>query len=428
LKTLVTPAGSNGSAVETFLFEPKLEKIVLFLLATVQFCHIMDFMILMPLGPQLMRMFSIGPTEFGWLVSAYTVAAGVSGFIVAFVIDRFDRKLALLIMFGGFVVGTIACALAPSYELLLAARLISGAFGGVQTAIVYAIIGDTIPEERRATAMGVLTAAFSAASVFGVPFGLFIASITTWHAPFWFMAGIATVFWILILKFVPRLIQHMKAGDRPSPKVVVHRIVSQPHQVHALFFIFFMMIGHFTVIPFISPYLVKTVGFKDLELTYVYMVGGALTIFTSPWIGRWADRVGKPRVYSIMAFATLLPILLLTHMPPVPVWQALIVTAMFFVFSSGRMVPAMSMLTSSARPQNRGSFMSVVSSLQQVTAGIAALIGGMIVQENAEGQLIHYNYVGYCALAGSVVAIYLGSKMKTIEQVLAENAAKEDTP
>jgi predicted MFS family arabinose efflux permease len=165
----------------------KKEKILLFILASIQFTSIMDFMIMMPLGPQLMRIFQINPQEFGFLVSAYTFAAGFSSFIGVFWIDNFDRKKALMNMYLGFLLGTLACALSPTYTILVLSRILTGLFGGLLMALVFSIIGDVIEEKRRGTAMGYVSTSFSLASVLGVPFGLFIASFWNWHAPFFFL-------------------------------------------------------------------------------------------------------------------------------------------------------------------------------------------------------------------------------------------------
>ena len=276
------------------------ERLILFLLAAAKFTHIMDFMVVMPLGPQLMRIFGISPQQFGLVVSAYTISAGLFGFIGAFFVDRFDRKKALIFCYTGFVIGTIACALSPTYEVLLLTRSLTGAFGGVLGALVLAMVGDIFAEERRASAMSIVMAAFSAASVIGVPFGLFLAAQFSWHAPFYFLGGLGIVIWLLMQFYLPEMKGHMEGGAaQKKPGQVIRVAFGQANARFALILISVMMLGQFTVIPFIADYMVGNMGFEELDLSYIYLIGGALTLVTAPLIGRFADRFGKFRVFSL---------------------------------------------------------------------------------------------------------------------------------
>ncbi len=384
----------------------KNERLLLLTLALVQFTHIMDFMILMPLGPQLMRLFRVTPQQFSLLVSSYTITAGVFGFAGAFVIDRFDRKFALLSMFGCFAVGTLACAFAPNYPILLITRSLTGASGGMLGAIILAIVADVIPLERRASAMGIVTSGFSAASVFGVPFGLFLATQAGWNAPFLFLGltslGVAGCIWV----FIPPVNRHLHADQpRQRPLEIITNVTSNPNQLRALLFMMLLMLGNFTVIPFISPYLVANVGFPEDKLTYVYLIGGALTIFASPLMGKLADRFGHFKSFQFFMLLYLIPILAITNMPVIPMALVLTVTALFFVFGSGRMIPAMTMISATVTPETRGSFMSLNSSVQQLSVGAASLIGGFIIAKGPVGELLNYSYVGILAVVTSLAAI-----------------------
>ncbi|MCB0820873.1 MAG: MFS transporter, partial [Bacteroidetes bacterium] len=360
------------------------ETILLLTLALIQFTHVMDFMIIMPLGNQLMKLFSIGPQKFGFIVSAYTITAGIVGFTGAFFVDNFDRKKILTVCYTGFLVGTLACAFAPNYEFMLLARILTGAFGGLLSTLILSIVGDAIPFERRASAMGVVTAGFSLASVFGVPFGNFLATTYTWHAPFFFIAGFGVLVNLLILRFVPLMNDHIQdKSRRPDLIGVIKRLSKNMNQRRALLLMSLLMLSQFSIIPFIAAFMEKNVGFSQLQVTYIYLFGGLCTVFTSPLIGRLADKIGKQKVYGIFAGLAIIPLFLITNMPVWPIWAVLVVTSFFFIVISGRVVPAMAMITSTAIPQNRGSFMSFNSSVQQLSAGIAAFISGAIVTENA---------------------------------------------
>jgi MFS transporter, DHA1 family, inner membrane transport protein len=402
------------------------ERLMLYTLAAVQFTHIMDFMIMMPLGPQLMRLFEIDPQQFGLLVSAYTITAGLSGLVSSLFIDRFDRKHALSFAYIGFALGTIACALSPTYPVLLVTRSLTGMFGGLIGAQILSIVGDAIPNERRATAMGIVMAAFSIASVFGVPFGLFLANKFSWHAPFFFLGGISAVIWFLIVMFVPGMSGHLvKKGDRGGLGEGFVRAFVNPNQRLALTFMMLIMLGQFTVVPYISPYMVSNVGFTEGQLTYIYLIGGGLTIFTSPLIGRWADRAGKLKVFTTFALIVILPLFFITHLPPVSIPLALVVTTLFFLCAGGRMIPAQAMITSTVLPRYRGSFMSISSSVQQLSAGIASYIAGSIVVKDTEGHLMNYNFVGYIAIAATIITMIVARQLRNVE-VAAITILKEE--
>ncbi|SDD14670.1 Multidrug resistance protein [Algoriphagus faecimaris] len=391
------------------------EKLLLWTLAAINFIHIVDFMILMPLGPQLMRVFDISPREFGLLVSSYTFSAGVSSFFGAFFLDRFDRKKILLWVYVGFSIATLGCALSPNYPILLIARVISGLFGGLTSALILAIIGDVIPNERRGRAMGLVMAAFSVASVLGVPMGLFLASLSDWHMPFYILTGLSLVSLGMIFRFIPNITEHLgKEIQRPHPMVVVRRVTSNPNQMRAITLSVMMMFGQFMIIPFLSPYTVANVGFTEMQLTYIYMAGGAFTIFTSPWVGKLSDKYGKLRIFTIFMTLNVIPIAIITHLGVTPIVYVLLVSTLFFVTSNGRYVPAAAIITGTAKPENRGSFLSFNSAVQQLATGVASLIAGIIIGETATGELTNFNVVGYIAIVFSLLCIPLARRVKII--------------
>ncbi len=391
------------------------EKVLLLILAVVQFTHIVDFMIIMPLGAQLMGLLDITPRQFSWIVGAYAVSACFSGLISAMFIDRFDRKKALLGAYLGFTIGTLACALANSFEFFLIARSVAGAFGGILGALVLAVVGDVIPFERRSSAMGLVMTAFSVASVVGVPAGIYLAAEYTWHMPFLVIGGISFLSTIVILVLFPSLTDHMEeAADRPGPIQTLTQIFNNSNQTGALFFSIILMLGHFSIIPFIAPYMQLNVGFNDHQVAYIYTVGGVLTVFLLPFFGRLADRFGNPEVFTIASFFALFSIFAVTNIPHVSIVIALCVTSSFFVVASGRNVPATTMVTSVVQPKNRGSFMSVRASFNQMALAIGSFMAGMIVTENPDGSLANYQYVGYIAIVMSILAVVIAWRLRPV--------------
>lgn len=397
----------------------KNERLLLLILAAIMFTHIMDFMIMMPLGPQLMRIFQISPQQFALLVSSYTITAGITGFIAAFMIDRFDRRNSLLLVYIGFTAGTIACAFAPTYAILLITRSLAGAFGGVLGALILSMVSDAVPLERRAKGIGIVMASFSVASVFGVPFGLFLASKFSWHAPFLFLGIFSAVVTGFVLFFIPSMRGHIATnGKHKNPWEVLVAIFGNRNARLGLTFSVVLMLGHFTIVPFISPYMVGNVGFSEGELMYIYLVGGACTIFFSPWVGKMADKHGRLKIFTIFGSLVLIPIVTITIMPPWPLWAALIVAAVFFVFANGRMVPSTTMETAIIAPENRGSYMSIRSSVQQLASGLASFVAGVIIAEKPSlfsgdaKALVNYEYVGLIAVFFSLVSLWVARQLK----------------
>ena len=405
---------------------PRLERhelALLLTLAAVQFTHIVDFMIMMPLGPQFMRLFDIDPHAFSLLVSSYTFAAAASGFVAAFWIDRFDHKQALLFLYAGFIVATALCGLAPNYPLLLAARIVAGLFGGVTGGLVLAIVADLVPFSRRATANAIVAASFSLAAVAGVPAGLWIAAHFTWRTPFLALAVLSAGIGAAAARLLPQLRAHLAHATRRRPLAQLRAIFGVRNHLRAFAFTLTLMLAGFTVIPFIAPYNVANVGLAETDLPIMYFAGGLATLVTTPLIGRIADRYGKKRVFAILGALSIVPILITTHLTVVPLAVIIACSVLFFVLVTGRFGPGMTLVTGSAAAALRGSFMSFNASIQQMGAGLAALTAGLIIGRGADGALTGYGIVGWLAVACTLVAIWLAQRIRIVDDTTG--AARE---
>ncbi len=326
------------------------ERRLLLLLAAVQFTHIMDFMVMMPLGPQLMRELGISPQQFGSLISSFALTAGIVGLSVAPFIDRFDRRHLLLFAYAGFTLGTLACGLSKTWEMLLVSRALCGAFGGVSGATIMAIVSDVVPSERRARGMGIIMTAFSAAAALGVPFGLKLAQWWRWEAPFLAVVAIASVVWIYLFRTLPAVRGHLEDGQVRSARDFL-QLLKDRNAWKGLTLMMFVVFGHFTIIPFLSPFLVRNVGMAEKDLFLVYVVGGSITVFTGPMVGRLADKHGKFFMYSILVAGACVVIRVLTSSGPRPEWQVLVIAAFFFMLASARFIPTQESLADPAYKQ-----------------------------------------------------------------------------
>lgn len=376
----------------------KKERIILFLLASLNFTHILDFMIMMPLGNYL----NVSAMRFSILVAAYSITAFFSGLAIAMVIDRFDRKKSLLFAYVGFVFGTLACGFAPTYGLLLAARIIAGLFGGIIGAQVLSIVADMFAYERRGRAMGAVMGGFAAASILGVPISLYLTNFfkQNWHVPFILIGCLGIVFIPLIIRFIPGMTAHIKEKEQTniSPFTALSIVCKVPAQRSALIFSGLLMMGHFLIIPFINPYLEFNKGFSKDLTPVIYLVGGIASLVAAIYLGRLADKRGKLSVFSLSVFFSLFMVLIITRMPNVPFTVVLLFFAVWFIVATGRIVTAQAMISEVVKPEQRGSFMSVNGSIQQLGSGLAALFAGGIVVTEKSGKILNYNWVGYLSI------------------------------
>lgn len=371
---------------------------------------------MMPLGQAIMREMAISPQQFSFLVAAYTFGAAISALLASVFIDRFDRKSGLMAFYSGFIVGTFACSMARSFEFLLIARFVTGFFGGVVGSLVIAMVSDAVPYQRRGTALGIVMGSFSLASILGVPISLKIANMYTWSTPFAVLAVLATAVLVLIHFKVPSMRGHLARTTRDNLGDVIQRFLKTPNQQVAVVFMFCLVMSQFTVIPFISASLVANAAYPEADLPFLYMFGGTASIITSVVVGRLSDRFGKLPIFCIASSLSVIPIFLITNMQPHPLWILLVITSSFFMTVSGRMVPATTMMSSATHPEHRGSFMSITTAAQQLSAAFAAAVSGFIVVADAEGHLSNYPTVGYLAIGFTALAIFMGSKLRVYEE------------
>ncbi len=390
------------------------ERAQLLLLAAIQFTHITDFMMVMPLGPQLMRALAINPAEFASLVASYTIASGVVALFMAPFMDRFDRRTLLLFTYAGFIAGTLACGLSREYHALLTARAICGAFGGISTSLVVAIVSDIVPPARRAAGMGIVMTAFAVAAALGVPFGLFLAQHFEWETPFFVLAGLAGVIWLVLRLGMPPVRDHLQHNAAGVWRAFMNLLVDA-NAGRGLLFSVSLVFGHFIIIPFLSPFLVANVHLPEKHLLFVYLVGGILTAFTAPLVGKLADRHGRQRVFMLLVSVACLITFLITHAGPMPTWMVLVLCGAFFVFGSGRFGPGQAILSMAVKPHQRGAFMNLNSCTRDLASGVTTTIGGWVVSESSTGQLIHYNWLGWMAIGASLVSLWLAHRVQASE-------------
>jgi len=401
--------------MDQFAKQPHInEKLVVLLIAAIQFVNILDFMIVMPLGPDFTVQLDIASKNLGLITGSYTAAAAVSGIAGAFFLDRFDRRKALAFSMLGLVIGTAAGGLAHSMDTLLAARVFAGLFGGPATSLSLAVISDVVPAQRRGKAVGTVMAGFSVASIVGVPAALEIAHAAgTWRAPFFAVAGLGAIVAAGVVLALPPLRVHLLRGVTP-PGFGMLRQLGRPLPLLAYGGTIAMMFSAFMLIPSIPVYLEFNLGYRgegwladilaSLGTTYrpsvlgpLYLFGGLASLAVMQIVGRATDRFGSARMSWIGAVLVGLVIYLwfVDYNPTVPV-IALFVG--FMAASSMRGVPARTLDTKIPAPAERASFMSMQSAVQHLSLAFAAGISSFMLAEGPDKNLIGIETVAVVAL------------------------------
>ncbi len=398
--------------------------LVIILLALTQFTVVLDFMVMSPLGDMLMKSMELTTKQFGFAVSAYAFSAGASGLLTAGFADKFDRKKLLLFFYIGFIAGTLFCSLATTYPMLMAARIITGVFGGVIGSISLAIVSDLFPLTQRGRAMGFMQMGFGASQVLGIPISLYIANHWGWQSPFTMIVGLATIIWLaVIFKLLP-ITKHLEIkSEKTAIKHLWHTIRQRDYRIGFLSTAL-LSLGGFMMMPWGSAFAVNNLHVTYGELPVLFMVGGVASLIIMPLVGKLSDKVDKFKIFTIAAVWMMIVVLIYTNLPPVHFAIVIIMNIVMMIGIMSRMVPAMALTSALPQMQDRGAFMSINSSLQQIAGGIAAGVGGMIVvQETKTSPLQHYDTLGYVIvviIVVSIAMIYRVSKIIKARQHLSK--------
>jgi predicted MFS family arabinose efflux permease len=377
------------------------------IIAFIQFTVVLDFMVLSPLGAILMPQLHISTSQFGLVVSAYAFSAGAAGLMAAGFADKFDRKYLLLFFYSGFLVGTLLCALATTYPFLLAARIVTGLFGGVISSVSFAIITDLFKMEVRGRVMGFVQMAFGASQVLGIPVGLLLASHFNWHAPFLMIAGVGILVGIIILLIMQPVTEHLKLKSENNPLQHMAIILSNPRYLRAFAATTLMATGGFMLMPFGSAYSINNLGISMAQLPLLYGVSGVFSFITNPIAGKVSDMIGKYKMFVIGSIIAMAMVAIYTNLGTTPLWICIILNVVLFSGISARMISASALMSAIPEPQHRGAFMSINSSVQQISGGVAAAVAGMIVSQTASGHLLHYPALGIVVMSSILVTVLM---------------------
>ena len=381
------------------------QKFVVAVLAFLQFTIVLDFMMLAPLGALVMPALKITPSQFGLVVSTYAFSAGVSGVLTAGFADRYDRKKLLLFFYGGFLVGTLLCGIASTYTMLLFARMVTGLFAGVVGSVSFAIVTDLFSFQMRGRVMGIIQTAFSASTVLGLPLALFLSTHWNWNTPFLMIVAVSAVVGAFIHLYLRPVDEHLKHHPDRSPLHHLMQTVTNRRYIQGFATTGLLTVGGFMLMPFMSVYTVHNIGIPFEHLPLLYMVTGACSIVAGPLIGRASDALGKFKVFIFGCILTVTMVLIYTHLHTTPLWWLCVIMVLMQVGIFSRIISSSALLSALPQPADRGSYMSISSSLQQVAGGIASVIAGMIVVEAPNGELLHFDILGYVLVCTTLVSV-----------------------
>jgi len=388
----------------TFTFN---QKIIIAILALLQFTVILDFMVISPLGDILMKTLDMTTSNFGFAVSAYAFSAGISGLLAAGFADKFDRKKLLIFFYTGFIIGTVFCALSSSYIMLLMARIVTGLFGGVIGSVSLAIVTDLFVIHQRGRVMGFIQMAFATSQILGIPVGLYFANNWGWHSAFIMIAVLGVLILIAIITQMQPIIKHLEVQSDKSPFLHLWHTLSNKQYQIGFASIAFLSVGGFMLQPFGSAFLVNNIKISQLELPMVFFFTGLSVLFIMPLVGKLSDRISKFKLFAAGSILSIIMILIYTNLNPIPLWEIVVINMILFMGIMSRMIPATTLNTAIPGLEDRGAYMSISSSLQQIAGGIAAVCAGYIVhQKTKTAPLENYDILGYVIAIITLCSIF----------------------
>ena len=402
------------------------QKLVIFILAFTQFTVVLDFMIMSPMGDMLMKAIDLKPAQFGVAVSAYAFSAGISGLLTAGFADRFDRKNLLLFFYTGFIIGTFLCGFSTSYTMLVAARIVTGLFGGVIGSISMAIITDVFSLDQRGRVMGFVQMGFGASQVLGIPIGLYIGNSWGWQSAFLMIAILAVFIAVMIAMKLKPITEHI--GLQKKQSAVQHLWGTFNRKEYRIGFLAtaLLSVGGFMMMPFGSVFAINNLHITHEELPQMFMISGIASLVIMPAVGWLSDRFDKFKIFAIATTWMMIMVLIYTALGPTPFLLVVTLNILMMMGILSRVTPSSALVSAVPDKEDRGAFMSVSASLQQMSGGIGAIIAGLIiVQKTSDSPIEHYTTMGYIVVVISIITVAL---MYSVSKIVKKKSKTVTSP
>jgi predicted MFS family arabinose efflux permease len=359
-------------------------------------------------------------------VAGYALMAGVSGMLTAGFADRYDRKKLLLFFYAGFIIGTILCGLTTSYAMLLFARIVTGFFGGVIGSVSLTIVADVFPLEKRGRVMGFVQMGFAASQVLGIPIGLFIANTFNWQMPFFMIAGISMLVCVVIILKMRPITEHLFRESKVSAFRHLWETLSSHYYRSGFLATALLSLGGFLLIPWASAFAINNLLVTKSQLPVLFIITGSCSLIIMPVIGKMSDRINKFKIFTIGCLCAIVMIVIYTNLTAAPFWEVATLNAVMMICVLSRVIPATALTTALPAIHDRGAFMSISSSLQQIAGGLAAGLGGLIVLQPDKLQPIqNYNILGYITSIITIASIFALYRVNLFVSRNKKNSAPE---
>lgn len=375
---MLTPSDTSAKIAS----QGKSENQIVFLVAAVQFINVLDFMMVMPLGPDFATALDIPLPQLGLIAGSYTASAAVAGILGSLFLDRFDRRKALFISMLGLASATLLGGLATGMATLMVARVLAGIFGGPATSLSLAIVADAVPATRRGRAMGTVMGASSVASIFGVPAGLELARFGGWRTPFFAIGGLCLLITVGAFTQLPEMKAHLQGlAKKPS-----YASFKRPEYFLALTMVATTMLAAFMLVPNLSAYLQHNRGFPRDKLGYLYMFGGAAGLAAMKFSGSLIDRL-KAFPIALIGGILVATVMYLGYIAEVPWIPMPVIFIAFMATMSFQRVAFGSIQSRVPLQAERARYMSIQSAVQHTASALGAMGSTAFLTEKAGGQL-----------------------------------------
>jgi len=373
--------------------------LLLAIIALVLMTIVLDFMLMSALSAILLPKLEITTKQFGLLVSAYPISAGISAILLSGYADKVDRRKLLLFFYSGFLIGLLFCANAPSFHALIVARIITGIFGGVVGPICFSIVTDLFQTTQRGRAFGILQMASAGSQILGLPLALYLASELDWHFAFGLVLFLGIIAVFLIFWKIKPIDRHLQMLAKVNPLHHSLKIISNRNYLIMFLSNTVLVSGDIILMTFSSAFCTNNLGVNLDDLPLLYGIAGVATFIFAPIIGRLTDKYGTLNVFLVGTILTIMMVAVFTNLGINPLWAVIIVHTLLFLGNNARSISSSALGTVVPEVEDRGAFMAVDAAMQLAVGGVAAMLAGLIVFQSEDGMIINFPSLGLVVIS-----------------------------
>jgi len=386
----------NGETSPKFT---RYQYLILAIITLVFLTIVLDFMLMSALSAILLPKLEITTKQFGLLVSAYPISAGISTILLSGYADKFDRKKLLLFFYSGFLLGILFCTNAPSYQVLVVARIITGIFGGVVAPICFAIVIDLFEITQRGRAMGILQMASAGSQILGLPLALYLASEWDWRVAFGLVLFLGIIAVVLVFWKIRPVDKHLQIQAKVNPLYHSLKIISNRNYLLVFLNNTLLVSADIIMMTFSAAFCTNNLGVDLDDLPLLYGIAGVATFIFAPIIGRLTDKYGTLTIFLVGTAMTIMMVAVFTNLGINPLWAVIIVHTLLLLGNNARSISSSALGTVVPEVEDRGAFMAVDAAMQLAIGGMAAMIAGLIVFQSDDGMINNFPTLGVVVIS-----------------------------